>query len=497
MNKLYSLKEIRMSDTILIADDNPDNLAVLSGLLRGAGYTVRPAADGAMALEALQHMQVDLILLDIVMPEMDGYQVCAALKKNPTTRDIPVIFISALQEPLDKVKAFGMGGVDYVSKPFDHEEVLARVSTHLQLYRLQALKQRYAEELEAEVARKTAALREANIGMEKALQAKDGFLSLMSHELRTPLNCILGMVEILRNCSAQERQELLDILEQSGLRLLRLLENLLQLTALGYVPAGTEEQADAIDIERLCTESLRIVANSAEEKNLSLHLDIDTPARLEMPLDAARIRQVLVNLLDNAVKFTPSSGAIGLGLHYDKGGEVLYCKVWDTGPGIPASERDKIFEPFVQLEPLMTRSNEGAGLGLALTHNLLRLHQGSIEVAENEDGGSIFRVSVSASKADTERTVVCRITSSWFDSFTAPPEEAAEEQKLSAEQARQLSKLVMPFDLNGILQFAAQLEQTGCCPRLAKRIAHQAKAFRMDDLWNLAQSKNQAPLLEE
>lgn len=411
-----------MTDTIVIADDNPQNLEVLRGLLKAAGYAVHPANDGALALKALQHVHADLILLDICMPGMDGYQVCEALKKNPATRDIPVIFVTALHESLDKFKAFTVGGVDYICKPFDQGEVLARVSTHVQLYRLQRAQQRYAEELKAEVERKTVALREANTGLEKALHAKNDFLGLISHELRTPLNCILGMTEILETCSEQERETFLSMLKESGLRLFQLFENLIQMTALGYAP-GAEEQAGRIDIEQVCTESLRIVAGLAEVKKLSIHLDIDSPAWLEMPLNTARLRQILVNLLDNAVKFTPISGDIGLKVSYHQEEEYIYFDVWDTGPGIPDALQDKIFEPFVQLESLSTRSHEGAGLGLALTRNLLHLHQGGIQMVEREGGGSVFEVFLSAKPAGDEgqTETVLKIKNFLFTSTSRSP----------------------------------------------------------------------------
>lgn len=477
-----------MSDTIVIADDNPENLDVLCSLLKASGYAVHPSNDGAMVLRALQHVRADLILLDIRMPEMDGYQVCKALKKNPATHDIPVIFISALHEPLDKFKAFTVGGVDYICKPFDQEEVLARVSTHVQLYRLQKLQQRYAEELEAEVKHKTTALREANAGLEKALHIKEDFLGLINHELRTPLNHILGVTGILRNCSTQERAELIDIVEESGFRLLRLLENLVQMTSLGYTVHTTEEQSDHIDIEQVCTESLRIVTKSAEEKNLSIHLNIDVSVCLDMPLETARIRQILVNLLDNAVKFTPPNGDIGLDAFYDKTLGLLYVDVWDTGPGIPETERDRIFEPFVQLEPLLTRHNEGAGLGLALARNLLHLHNGQIQVAQRDGGGSVFQACLPAKPALVdEQTDVDLVNFISPKSFIVQLEETGE-NKLTPSQAQQLLSLMAPFDLEAILQFTEQLKQTDCCPALAKRVTYLARTFKLKELRGLVQS---------
>ena len=409
-----------MNETILIVDDNYENLEVLRKLLNGAGYAVHPATQGRTAIRALEHLRVDLILLDIRMPGMDGYQVCRELKGNPATAAIPVIFISALHEPVDKVKAFSVGGVDYVTKPFDRGEILARVSTQLQLLHLQRLQQRYTEELEQEVVRKTAALREANAGLQEALQAKDEFLKLINHELRTPLNGILGMVNLLRAGSAAKRQEgFLKTLESSSWRLLRLLENLIQLTAQGVTLTAPEKSAKTIEVEAFCRASLEAALAAAKAKNLVLHLGIQSPARLVLPMEAARLRQVLDNLLDNAVKFSPEHGKIGLNVKYDPGGRRLYLDVWDSGCGIPRELRSQIFEPFVQLEPVLIRRHQGAGLGLASARNLLRLHRGQIDVLDRQGKGAVFRVQFGVKVAEGEAQDIHRAEAEWPEA--APP----------------------------------------------------------------------------
>ena len=408
------------NESILIVDDNPDNLSVLRQLLEDSGYRVRPAESGKMALTSLRYGgPVDLILLDIRMPNMDGYQVCQALKAESATDDIPVIFLSALSDPEDKVKAFECGGVDYVSKPFNDAEVLARVKTHLQVRTLQQRLQRHNEELEEQVAERTAelsasnlalrksndALGEANAGLEKALKARNDFLSLMNHEFRTPLNAIIGMAEILKNFPRDESipQEYMTTIESSGWRLLRLVDDILQVAQTGAPDASKEASAPtALDVPALCQASLQTIAVPARDKQIVTELTTEERIPLlKMPVNAARLRQIIGNLLDNAVKFTPAQGRIGVNIFFQEDSRQVYIEVWDSGPGIPFEERDKVFEPFVQLEPVLSRSNEGPGLGLTLARNLAKLHGGKIEIREREGGGCIFQLNLPGEPAGT------------------------------------------------------------------------------------------------
>ena len=175
---------------ILIVDDNTQNLQVLLNILAEQNFKVRPAPNGPTALMIAEAAPPDLILLDIKMPGMDGFEVCEALKANPDTASIPVIFISAFDDTWDKVRAFKLGAVDYITKPFQVDEVLARIQTHLTILELR-------RDLESRVQERTDALRDAEIARreaEQANRAKSAFLSNMSHELRTPLNAILGFL---------------------------------------------------------------------------------------------------------------------------------------------------------------------------------------------------------------------------------------------------------------------------------------------------------------
>jgi signal transduction histidine kinase len=394
-------KKTKKTATLMIVDDNPHNLEVLYKLLQDNGYDALPVNSGNMALRALEHRQVDLIMLDIRMPDMDGYQVCAQLKNNPHTRDIPVLFISALREPLDKVRAFHAGGQDYITKPFNSEEVLARVSTHLQVRRLQQQLRDYNNALEQRVAERTAeldqrneALYQANAALEKALLSKKEFLMLMNHELHTPLNGIIGITQSLKSSLGAQYEEELGILESSGWRMLKLVDDILQMAREGIVK--DKQAPQPINIEALCRDCLRAFIGIASSKHMTLKMDCNHVGLLEMALDGARLRQIIINLVDNAFKFTPANGQVSFNARYDSDIEKLEIIVRDTGPGIPVARRQAIFEPFSQLEPVITRAHDGAGLGLALTHKLVTLHDGTIEVYDNEGGGSLFIVRLPA-----------------------------------------------------------------------------------------------------
>jgi signal transduction histidine kinase len=284
--------------------------------------------------------------------------------------------------------------------------VLSRISTHLKLYHLQQQQRRYAEELAFQVDLKTAELRQrnqalhaANAGLEKALQVKNDFLMLMNHELRTPLNGVLGMAQLLRTDLAEDKREYLNILEDSGWHLLKLIDNLLRVSKEGAPLESLDGQIAPLDISAVCRESISMIAARAQEKNITVQMEINDVQCLEMPLDSARLHQILANLLDNAVKFTPANGHVGLCAYYS--GTILFIEIWDSGPGIAEADRERIFDAFVQLEPIQTRLHEGLGLGLTLARNLVRVHGGGIDAFSHENGGSVFRVSLAAKVVST------------------------------------------------------------------------------------------------
>ena len=389
-----------MSETgngnILVVDDTPQTLQLLVGILSGANYTVRPADSGALALASALAYPPELVLLDVNMPEMSGFEVCRQLKQNPATQAIPVVFLSGLTDLDDRVQGFQLGAVDFVAKPFQRDELLARVSTHLQLARLQ-------QDLTSEVAKQTRDLQVAYQELAKASRLKDEFLSTMSHELRTPLTAVIGMAEILHSGGYgklnKDQAEALEVIEGSGRKLLHLINDILDYI---QVDAGKEQlQLEQCPVVELVNAVLENVRSKAAEKHIELSCRFYQQESL-LWLDVRHMRRVLLILLDNAVKFTSSGGNVGIIVRNSIVQHRIEFEVWDGGPGIAEADLPKLFKPFLQLDGGLNRSHEGSGLGLALAGKLARLLGGEIRVTSQLNAGSRFIVSLPLARGEHE-----------------------------------------------------------------------------------------------
>jgi signal transduction histidine kinase len=423
--------------SIMVVDDQPANLKLLEDMLKGRGYKVRSFPRGRLALAAAVQNPPDLFLLDINMPEMNGYEVCASLKSHPELSSAPVIFLSALSGTEDKVKAFQAGGADYITKPFQVEEVQARVLTHLNLHQLQrrlrlqndlleeavnhrttelkhAMKQlesihdqtlralgaetEAAKELQEMNARLLAANQRANdmaAAADMANAAKSEFLANMSHEIRTPLNGIMGMTNLALDTKlTAEQAEYLETVKLSADALLSVISDILDFSKIEAGKIELEEIAFSLTD---CIEgALKTIRFRANEKGLQLTCDIGAEVPSAVRGDPGRLRQVLLNLVGNAIKFT-DEGEVGVKVLADVFEEKavkFHFIVSDSGVGIAPDKADMIFESFNQADASTTRHYGGTGLGLTISRCLVGMMDGRLWVESELGVGSRFHFTV-------------------------------------------------------------------------------------------------------
>jgi two-component system, sensor histidine kinase and response regulator len=348
-----------MPQTILIVDDTPANLGVLVETLGGAGYQLMVAEDGEEALAQTAQTRPDLILLDVMMPGIDGFETCRRFKARESTRDVPVLFMTALNETADKVKAFAAGGVDYITKPIEHEEALARVRTHL-------------------------TLRQLRRELEEQLALKERFMRMASHDLRNPIYLIMMAGELARRKCADSPAlaSYIENINESAAHMRRIIDTFLELRS--PIDAGLKGR---VDLTLLGQAVARQHAHAADRKQILL----TTEFAESLPLarcDAALAYQAFVNLASNALKFTPSGGRIILRTGAAK--QHVRAEVHDTGPGVPPTERALLFREHARLTPRPTGGEESNGLGLSIVKHLVELQGGQVGAEFPEKGGSIF-----------------------------------------------------------------------------------------------------------
>ncbi|MBU0947000.1 MAG: response regulator [Proteobacteria bacterium] len=360
---------ISSSHTILIVDDNQVNLNLLSSILQGVNYTVIAANSAEKALEQIRTRSPDIILLDVMMPDMDGFSLCRRLKEDDRFSDIPVIFLTSLSRKADIVEGFNAGGHDYIVKPFNRQELLARVRNHIHLYDMLLENKRLIKL------------------SEDASLSKSEFLASMSHEIRTPLNSIIGMAEVLAETPlSDEQRKYVSIFRSAGESLLEIINDILDLSK---IEAGqTELEAIDFHLPALLNSVVSILSVRAAEQNshLSIHIHPELPHAISS--DPTRLRQILINLVGNAVKFT-ENGSVEITVEISAP-HILLFSIKDDGIGIPKDKQKIIFESFTQADSLTTRKYGGTGLGLTICQKLVKIMGGRIWLESTAGKGSIF-----------------------------------------------------------------------------------------------------------
>ncbi|AFY73491.1 histidine kinase,Response regulator receiver domain protein,histidine kinase [Synechococcus sp. PCC 7502] len=358
---------------ILIVDDTPLNLTLLVEILNKGGYHVRPVPSGKLALIAVKKAAPDLILLDIMMPEMNGYEVCQALKQDDLTKYIPVIFISAIDELSDKIKAFEAGGVDYIVKPLQPQEVLARVKTHLELRSLQIQMQ------------------QSNENLKKLNEEKNYFLGIAAHDLRNPLAAITSMAQLLLSETnlQDEQKELVTDIKSATDFMLSLLKDLLDISAIESGKLNLHLQP--IDVQKYVERIVSRYRMIARSKNIQIELIVTNQVPI-ISVDPNKFEQILSNLISNAIKFSHDHTVVKVSISAQEN-QVLFV-VADQGQGIPETEREQLFKPFSLTSVKSTAGETSTGLGLAITHRLVSAHNGKISVESEVGKGSVFSVAL-------------------------------------------------------------------------------------------------------
>ncbi len=356
---------------ILIVDDNKNDLQILGNILREAGYKIAATANGTDALEFVGKKNPDLILLDVKMPDIDGYEVCRRIKAIDGSDSVPVIFISAMREAGDVLKGFETGGVDYITKPFTKDEVLARVNAHLTIFRQKKK------------------LDKLNRDLSEINRTKDKFFSIIAHDLKNPLGSFKNVTGFMLNNFPElgegEKIEFLNLMNDSAQHVYSLLENLLNWSR--SQTGKLEFNPVKVDLKILAAENISLIKMNADKKDIAIINEINE--RTNVFADPNMVSTIIRNLITNAVKFTHKGGEVVISSK--KKGNFVEVTVKDSGIGMNEDISSKLFNMKAHHSTKGTEEEGGTGLGLILCKEFVERHGGSIWVESEVDKGSSFR----------------------------------------------------------------------------------------------------------
>ena len=358
--------------SILVVDDNKENLKVVSNFLKEKGYQIALSLNADDALNIIRENPIDLILLDIMMPGTDGYSFCRKLKADKELREIPVVFLTAKTETADLVEGFRVGGVDYITKPFQKEELLARVKNQIDLSYAKKQIQDQADQI---------------IRINKT---KDRLYSVIAHDIKSPfanISMLLSSIaEGYLQPGTEEYDEILQSLNTSTKETYALLENLLRWTRaqtgdLDCVP-------EKVSLQEIAGNIVRYLGPNAKKKDITLELLLED--ELYCLADSMMLQSIIQNLVSNAIKFTPEGGTIIISGNLKDGRVRIAVK--DTGVGIPEEKLDKLFSSDGHFTTVGTNNERGSGLGLLLVSDFVKRNKGSLQVESEAGKGTIFTI---------------------------------------------------------------------------------------------------------
>lgn len=352
-----------VSFRVLVVDDQSANIQVVGNILGKLGYEIVPALDGATALKRIALRKPDLILMDVIMPGLSGFEVCRKIRENPAWKDIPVIFVSAADDKGLVVHAFDEGGVDYVTKPFNHAELLSRVKTHLML-------------------------KAARDRLFQLAEDKDELLGIMAHDLKNHLSGMQLSAQLLKDrvdpVGDEKTVRLVNNMCQSTGQLLAFVKEFLANAAVDH---GTQLQRQRVNLSEHAASVVQEYQEPAARKNLQLHLEVPSDAA-PIYADSTALNQVLDNLLSNAVKFSQPDKHIHITVRPQD--EFYECVVRDEGPGFTPEDKQRMFRRYGRLSARPTGGEPSTGLGLSIVKKLV-MEMGGEVVCESQPGkGTAF-----------------------------------------------------------------------------------------------------------
>ncbi len=353
---------------ILIVDDIPKNLQILGSILNLESYQIAFASSGEQALAVLETTQPDIILLDIMMPDMDGMEVCARIKSNPEICDIPIIFITGRAEQEDIVKGLKLGAVDYITKPFNTPELLTRVKTHLELKLSKDKLKHYAKTLE-----------QTRDELAQMNASKDKFFSIIAHDLRSPFSGFLGLTQLLlddyNRLEGDDLQQIASSMNKAANKLYGFLENLLEWSRSQM--GKMELRFDRFDIKEALNRIEFLLSDTLLEKKITINNNL-TESVIAFA-DNHTLSTALRNLISNAVKFTPIGGTIEFNILEQTSDEIVF-EIKDSGAGIPAHQIPQLFQIESKIITTGTANEKGSGLGLLLVKEFIDKNNGKIQL---------------------------------------------------------------------------------------------------------------------
>lgn len=359
---------------ILIVDDVPTNVMLVQAILKKEGYTLLTCDSGIKALRIAQEKHPNLILLDIMMPEMDGYEVLQHLKSNPETNNIPVIIMSALSDMQSIVKGYQLGATEYVTKPFQREELIKRVAHRYELYSIKRIKQE----------------------LENTIESRDTLYSVIAHDLRSPLgslkmmnNAILMMVN--KEKVGEEIYEMLTMMNKTSEEIFLLLDNLLKWAKNRLNKQHIYKQQT--DINSIIDSTVEIYLPMAAQKNISILLE-NMDKELTGLVDIDMLKTIVRNLISNAMKFSYPDGKIVISSKTE--GDFVIISVQDSGKGIKKEDQGKLLKQNTHFTTYGTNNEKGSGLGLMLCKDFIELHGGKLWFESEEGKGTTFFFSLQA-----------------------------------------------------------------------------------------------------